>query len=144
MDHDGFNNHKTQLDGMQQNQSSLISDLRDCFSTYASIQEKFPDFQLKTHGSVLTTLLEILAEQMALTAALNVRSSTFDETVGQLDVLLQDKLLQISQLSKCFQSGDEQSKPRKTPDALLHVKNVKVEKKRKGNSSEDSFEDLRL
>lgn len=60
VDKEGFDNHKNQLEGMQQNQSCLISDLRECFSTYTSIQEKFPDFQLKTHGTVLTALLDIL------------------------------------------------------------------------------------
>lgn len=85
---------------------------------------------------------------MALTESLEVQSNAFDDTIGRLDVLLQDKLLQISELSECFQSKDA------TPeDSRIHSK-VMVESqdllqesfrvgKDDGNVSDDSFEDLR-
>lgn len=178
VDRDGFVGHKNQLEGMQQNQSSLISDLRACFETYTSIQEKFPDFQLKTHGKVLTALLGILKvshlqhkkesmtfgngisenfflshvpipqEQMSLTDTLDVGKKDFDEIISQLDVLLQDKLLQISELSECFQSesaftsmGPEPCKSSEGPEVLLE-ESFRIGKEN-GNISDDSFEDLR-
>lgn len=82
---------------------------------------------------------------MSLTSSLDVGESTFDETIGRLDVLLQDKLLQISELSECFQSGDGAKRPHsKTPQTLLHEESFRQANDGGDVSDDDSFEDLRV
>jgi hypothetical protein len=83
---------------------------------------------------------------LSLTGSLDVGDRSFDETIEKLDVLLQNKLLQISELSECFQSSDGKSPATssiKDPHGLLEDGNSRVDGQGDGNVSDDSFEDLR-
>lgn len=68
-DPSGLDTYGPQLESMLQNQSSLISDLRECFQTYESIQATELGDQLQTHRTALTAILDIIKVRLDLLAA---------------------------------------------------------------------------
>ena len=65
-DPSGLDTYRPQLESMLQNQSSLISDLRECFQTYESIQATELGEQLQTHRTVLTAILDIIKVRLLI------------------------------------------------------------------------------
>lgn len=112
-----------QLESMLQNQSSLISDLRECFQTYESIQATELGEQLQTHRSVLTSILNVVKEEEQLASELDPESSESDQIVELIEALQQNKLSQISELQACFSTSSEKSS-KSTPSAPQTVEST--------------------
>ncbi|CAB9502396.1 Kinesin-like protein KIF2A [Seminavis robusta] len=88
--------YSLQLDSQLQNQSSLISDLRECFETYESIKATELGSQLQKHRTVLTKLLEIVRDEQLLASVLNDSIGVID----QIESLQDEKISQISELQE--------------------------------------------
>jgi hypothetical protein len=82
---------------MLHNQSSFMSDLRDCFQMnyYESIQASDLGSQLHTHRTVMDKVLEIVRDEQLLVSVLGADSA---DIVCEIEALQDDKISQISNL----------------------------------------------
>lgn len=143
-----------QLESMLQNQSSLISDLRECFQTYESIQATELGEQLQTHRTVLTSILNIVKEELQLASELDPESNESDQIVELIEALQQNKLSQISELQACFSTSSEKSsKPTPSVPQIMESKtsaadsSILLQESFVADADEDNlsdFEDLRF
>ena len=140
-----IDNYGPQLESMLQNQQSLISELRECFS-YESKQGTELGDQLQNHWTVLTTILEIVKDEFALACELESDSSEADNMIELIETLQQSKLTQISELQAFSESHKSQDRP-VTIESQGSGSELLLSESFRDDGGEDAgsdFEDLRM
>lgn len=132
-----------QLETNQGNQLSLISDLRECFQTYESIQGTLLDGELVSHHKLaLVALLDTVHDEMVFVKKMSDDGSgALEDATGQLVSIQQRKLSLLSDLRECFEATGTRAAT--ATAEVIFSESFKSETDKKHQSDDDSFEDLR-